>query len=55
VTSRWAPPAVDGPGTDIAAIAAGDVTITPLALDQTAYTALPKLIAIGLEMPIATP
>jgi 5'-nucleotidase len=43
VTSRWAPPAGDDPGTDIAAMAAGYVPITPLTLDQTAYTALAAL------------
>ena len=48
VTSRWAAPVGDGAGTDIAALAAGFIAVTPLALDQTAYTELPELIEIGL-------
>jgi 5'-nucleotidase len=51
VTSRWAPPAGDDPGTDIAAMAAGYVPITPLTLDQTAYTALAALGQLELEAP----
>ena len=51
VSSRWAPPDTRAPGTDVTAIAEGFVPITPLALDQTAYEALPRLIAIGLETP----
>ncbi len=55
VTSRWAPPTGDDAGTDITAMAAGFIPITPLALDQTAYTELPELIEIGieLELPLA--
>jgi 5'-nucleotidase len=49
LTSRWAPPPATERGSDVAAIADGFVPITPLALDQTAFTALPGLIAIGLE------
>jgi 5'-nucleotidase len=49
-SSQWAPPAGDGAGTDIAAIADGFVPVTPLALDQTAYSALVDLI--GLELGI---
>lgn len=48
VTSRWAPPGEAAAGTDIKAMAEGFVPITPLALDQTAYEALPELIEIGL-------
>jgi 5'-nucleotidase len=48
VTSRWAPPDAAAPGTDIRAIAAGFIPVTPLALDQTAYTELPELIEIGI-------
>jgi 5'-nucleotidase len=50
VTSRWAPPQGDGRGTDISAIAAGFVPITPLALDQTAYTEIPALIDLGSDL-----
>ncbi len=49
VTSRWAPPQGDAAGTDITAIAAGFIPVTPLGLDQTAYDTLPELIEIGLE------
>jgi 5'-nucleotidase len=49
VTSRWAPPVGDAAGTDITAIAAGFIPVTPLGLDQTAYDTLPELIEIGLE------
>ena len=49
LTSRWAPPPATARGSDVAAIADGFVPITPLGLDQTAFTALPGLIAIGLE------
>jgi 5'-nucleotidase len=55
VTSRWAPPLAEGSTTDVAAIAAGYVPITPLALDQTAYSEFPNLIAIDLEIPVAGP
>lgn len=48
VTSRWAPPAGDGPGTDITAMAAGFIPVTPLGLDQTSYTELPELIELGI-------
>ena len=51
VTSRWAPPAGDDPGTDIAVMAAGYVPITPLTLDQTAYTVLAALGQLELEAP----
>jgi len=47
-TTRWAPPESDTAGTDIAAMAEGFIPITPLALDQTAYTMFPELIEIGL-------
>ncbi|HSL19143.1 MAG TPA: 5'/3'-nucleotidase SurE [Methylomirabilota bacterium] len=49
LTSRWAPPPATDRGSDVSAIADGFVPITPLALDQTAFTALPGLIAMGLE------
>jgi 5'-nucleotidase len=55
VTSRWAPPVAGESSTDVAAIAGGFISITPLALDQTAFASFPDLIAIGLEMPIAGP
>ena len=55
VTSRWAPPTGDDPGTDITAIAAGFIPITPLALDQTAYTELPALIELGIGLPTTSP
>lgn len=48
VTSRWAPPASDDPGTDITAMAAGFIPVTPLGLDQTSYTELPELIELGI-------
>lgn len=48
VTSRWAPPEGDKAGTDITAMAAGFIPVTPLGLDQTAYTELPELIEIGI-------
>lgn len=48
VTSRWAPPGEAAVGTDIKAIGEGFIPITPLTLDQTAYTELPGLIEIGL-------
>ncbi len=51
VTSRWAPPEGDEMGTDIAAMAQGFVPITPLTLDQTAYSALAGLVQIELERP----
>ncbi len=51
VTSRWAPPEGDELGTDIAAMAQGFVPITPLALDQTGYSALAGLVQIELEQP----
>ena len=51
VTSRWAPPTVDEPGTDITAMAAGFIPITPLALDQTAYSALAGLMQLNLVAP----
>lgn len=51
VTSRWAPPEGDEMGTDIAAMAQGFVPITPLALDQTGYSALAGLVQIELEQP----
>jgi len=51
VTSRWAPPEGDEMGTDIAAMAEGFVPITPLALDQTGYSALAGLVQIELERP----
>ena len=51
VTSRWAPPEGDEMGTDITAMAQGFVPITPLALDQTAYSALAGLVQIELERP----
>lgn len=50
-TSRWAPPTGDDAGTDIAAIAAGWVTVTPLSLDQTAHRAMAGLISLELEAP----
>jgi 5'-nucleotidase len=55
VTSRWAPPAGDAPGTDIRALAAGFVSITPLGLDQTAFAELPGLIELGLGSTPTTP
>jgi len=48
VTSRWAPPADAAAGTDIRAIADGFIPVTPLGLDQTAYTELPGLVEIDL-------
>ena len=55
VTSRWAPPAEAAAGTDIRAIAAGFIPITPLALDQTAYTEIPDLLEIGAWMQPESP
>jgi len=51
VTSRWAPPEGDDLGTDIAAMAQGYVPITPLTLDQTAFSALAGLAQIEFEPP----
>jgi len=55
VTSRWAPPENDEAGTDITAMAAGFIPVTPLGLDQTAYTELPELIEIGIGLPATSP
>jgi len=44
--SRYKGPETDAPGTDVRALAAGWVTVTPLALDQTDYRALPALAAV---------
>jgi len=55
VTSRWAPPDGDDAGTDITAMAEGFIPITPLALDQTAYTELPALIELGIGLPTTSP
>lgn len=44
--SSWAPPERDAAGTDIDALANGWVSVTPLAIDQTDYTALPALAAV---------
>ena len=55
VTSRWEAPAGDDAGTDITALAAGFIAVTPLALDQTAYTELPELIEIGLGLSPPSP
>jgi 5'/3'-nucleotidase len=55
VTSRWAAPVGDEPGTDITALAAGFIPVTPLKLDQTAYTELPGLIEIGIGFPTPSP
>jgi len=51
VTSRWAPPVGDDAGTDISAMAAGFIPVTPLALDQTAYSALAVLMQLNLVAP----
>jgi 5'-nucleotidase len=51
VTSRWSPPVIDDPDTDIAAITAGYIPITPLGLDQTAYHALAGLAALEIAVP----
>jgi len=51
VTSRWAPPVGDDAGTDINAMAAGFIPVTPLALDQTAYSALAGLMQLNLVAP----
>jgi 5'-nucleotidase len=53
LTSRWAPPAGDEIGTDIAAIAEGWIPLTPLELDQTALTAIAGLIQLEPELPAA--
>lgn len=53
LTSRWAPPAGDEAGTDIAAISAGWVPLTPLQLDQTAFTAIAGLLELEPELPAA--
>jgi 5'-nucleotidase len=55
VTSRWAPPEVAAAGSDISAMAAGFIPVTPLGLDQTAYTELPELITIDIWSEPATP
>lgn len=55
VTSRWEPPVGDEAGTDITAMAQGFIPITPLALDQTAYTELPELIEVGLGLTPPSP
>jgi len=55
VTSRWAPPEGDEVGTDITAMAEGFIPITPLALDQTAYTELPALIELGIGLSTTSP
>ncbi len=44
--SRYVPPATDATGTDVRALAEGWVTVTPLALDQTDYRALPALAGV---------
>lgn len=41
--SLWQPPAGDVTGTDVAALMAGYITVTPLSLDQTDYRAIPEL------------
>lgn len=48
VSSRWAPPEGAAAGTDIRAMADGFIPVTPLGLDQTAYTELPELITIDV-------
>ncbi len=44
--SRYKGPATDAPGTDVRGLEEGWVTVTPLALDQTDYRALPALAAV---------
>ena len=53
--SRWAPPAAGEPGTDIAGVLAGYVTVTPLSLDQTDYRAIPELAALPWPTPPPLP
>ena len=53
VTSRWSPPDGAADGTDVAVIAEGFVPITPLTLDQTAYTSLAPLAQLELASPPA--
>jgi len=55
VTSRWAPPEGAAAGTDIRAMADGFIPVTPLGLDQTAYTELPELITIDVWSEPASP
>lgn len=51
LSSRWAPPAGDDIGTDIAAIADGFVPVTPLELDQTSCSAIAALAQLELQLP----
>ncbi|MGD8441514.1 MAG: 5'/3'-nucleotidase SurE [Holophagae bacterium] len=55
VTSRWAPPDGAAEGSDVTALDAGFVPLTPLTLDQTAYTALAPLAQLELTIPPAAP
>ncbi len=55
VTSRWAPPDGAAEGSDVTALDAGFVPLTPLTLDQTAYTALAPLAQLELTIPAAAP
>ena len=55
VTSRWAPPEGAAEGSDVTALDAGFVPITPLTLDQTDYRALAPLAQLELTIPAATP
>ncbi len=53
--SRYKGPATDAPGTDVRGLAEGWVTVTPLALDQTDYRALPALAAVPWAVEPAAP
>jgi len=55
LSGRWVPGVEGSPDADVAALAAGWVTLTPLGLDQTAYRAYPGLEKLMRLKPPALP